>query len=169
MIIFKASFANTLCEKRLLWRGASQWRIYNHRKWGQLSTTCSNLLKQPNGELVVAVDHNQLRTLRTMVSEMVDPIDWSHTPPSMIDCFLGDAFGICHTSFGILFCSVVLDVESVVPVFNWRCVWVWHFTFSTVSIQDQVWADAQSLWCSLPPSYALREISELREIRLWEK
>ena len=40
---------------------------------GQLSTTCSNLLKYPNGELLVAVDHNQLRT---MASEMVDPIDW---------------------------------------------------------------------------------------------
>ena len=47
--------------------------------WGQLSTTFSNVLKQPNGELLVAVDHNQLRT---MVSETVDPIDWSHPPPS---------------------------------------------------------------------------------------
>ena len=47
--------------------------------WGQLSTTGSNLLKQPNGELLVAVNHNQLRT---MVSETVDPIDWSHPPPS---------------------------------------------------------------------------------------
>ena len=37
------------------------------------------LLKQPNGELLVAVDHNQLRT---MVSETVDPIDWSHPLPS---------------------------------------------------------------------------------------
>ena len=46
---------------------------------GQLSTTCSNVLKQPNGELLVTVNHNQLRT---MVSEMVDPIDWSHPPPS---------------------------------------------------------------------------------------
>ena len=26
-------------------RGASQWRIYYHTMWGQLSTTCSNLLK----------------------------------------------------------------------------------------------------------------------------
>ena len=30
---------------------------------GQLSTTCSNVLKQPNGELLVAVNHNQLRTM----------------------------------------------------------------------------------------------------------
>ena len=63
----------------LLWPGASQWRIYNHRMWGQLSTTCSNVLKQPNGELLVAVNHNQLRT---MASETVDPTDWSHSPPS---------------------------------------------------------------------------------------
>ena len=47
--------------------------------WGQLSTTCSNLLKWPNGDLLVVVNHNQLRTL---VSETVDPIDWSHPPPS---------------------------------------------------------------------------------------
>ena len=40
-----------------------------------LSTTCSNLLKQPNGEPLVAVNHNQLRT---MASETVDPIDWLH-------------------------------------------------------------------------------------------
>ena len=43
-----------------------------------VSTTCSNLQKQPNGELLVAVDHNQLWT---MASETVDPIDWSHPPP----------------------------------------------------------------------------------------
>ena len=47
--------------------------------WVQLLTTCSNVLKQPNGELLVAVNHNQLRT---MASETVDPIDWSHHPPS---------------------------------------------------------------------------------------
>ena len=59
--------------------GASQWRIYNHRMWGKLSTTCSNVLKQPNWELLVAVNHNQLRT---MASETADLIDWSHPPPS---------------------------------------------------------------------------------------
>ena len=53
--------------------------IYYHRMWGQLSTTCSNVLKKPNEELLVAVNHNQLRT---MASETVDPIDWSHPPPS---------------------------------------------------------------------------------------
>ena len=65
-------------KKNLLWPGASQWKIYYHRMWGQLSTTCSNLLNQPNGELIVAVDQNQLWT---MASETVDPIDWSHPPP----------------------------------------------------------------------------------------
>ena len=45
---------------------------------GQLSTTCSNVLKWPNGELLVAVDHNQLQT---RASESIDPINWSHTPP----------------------------------------------------------------------------------------
>ena len=47
--------------------------------WGQLPTTCSTILKKPNGELLVAVDHNQLRTL---ASETVDPIDWSPPLPS---------------------------------------------------------------------------------------
>ena len=32
-----------------------------------------------NGELLVVVDHNQLRT---MVPETVDPIDWSYPPLS---------------------------------------------------------------------------------------
>ena len=47
--------------------------------WGLLSTTCSNVLKQPTWELLVAVNHNQRRT---MASETVDPIDWSHPSPS---------------------------------------------------------------------------------------
>ena len=46
--------------------------------WSQLSTTCSNVLKQRNGELQVAVNHNQLRII---ASETVDPIDWSHHHP----------------------------------------------------------------------------------------
>ena len=62
-----------------LWPGASKWRIYYHTMWGQLSTTCSNVLMQPTVELLVAVNHNQLRT---MASEMLDPIDWSNPPPS---------------------------------------------------------------------------------------
>ena len=45
----------------------------------QLSTTCSNELKQPNGKLLVAVNRNQLRIMAT---ETVDPIDWSHPPPA---------------------------------------------------------------------------------------
>ena len=66
-------------KESLLWPGTSQWRIYYHRMWSQLSTTFSNALKQQTGELLVAVNHNQLRT---MASETVDPIDWSHPPPS---------------------------------------------------------------------------------------
>ena len=66
-------------QESLLWPGASQWRIYYHRIWVQLSTTFSNVLKQPNGVLLVAVNNNQLRT---MAPETVDPIDWSHPPPS---------------------------------------------------------------------------------------
>ena len=46
---------------------------------GSIINSCSNLLKQPNGKLLVAVDHNQLRS---MPSETVDPIDWSHLPRS---------------------------------------------------------------------------------------
>ena len=66
-------------KKSLLWPGAFKWRIYYHRMWGRLSTTCSNLLKSPNGELIVAVDHSQLLS---MASETVDPIDWPHPTPS---------------------------------------------------------------------------------------
>ena len=43
-----------------------------------LTATCSNVLKQPNGELLVAVNHSQLRI---MASYTVDPIDWSHPHP----------------------------------------------------------------------------------------
>ena len=39
----------------------------------------SNVLKQPNGERLDAVNHNQLRT---MASETVDPINWPHLAPS---------------------------------------------------------------------------------------
>ena len=74
----QASKYNLNCvKKNLLWPGAFQQRIYYHRMCGQLSTTCSNV--QPNGEFLVAVNHNQLQT---MVSETVDPIDWLHPPPS---------------------------------------------------------------------------------------
>ena len=47
--------------------------------WDQLSTTGSNLPKQTNEELLVAVNYNQLET---MASETVDLIDWSHPPCS---------------------------------------------------------------------------------------
>ena len=56
-------------------RNCQRW-IYCHIMWCQLSTSFRNLLKCSNWELIVAVDHKQLRT---MASETVDPIDWS--PP----------------------------------------------------------------------------------------
>ena len=40
----------------------------------------SNILKQPNGELLVAVNHNHLRRVE---SETVDPIDSSYPPTLM--------------------------------------------------------------------------------------
>ena len=44
-----------------------------------INYTCSNVLKQPNGEFLVAVNDKKLRT---MAPETLDPIDWSHPPPS---------------------------------------------------------------------------------------
>ena len=64
----KSSMARSLPVENLL-----------YRMFGQLSTICSNVLKQPNGELLAAVNNNQLRT---MASETVDPIDWSQPTPS---------------------------------------------------------------------------------------
>ena len=71
--VFKARALVFSYHKSLLWPGASHWRIYYHRMCGQLSTTCSNLRKWPNGELLVAGDHNQQQT---MASGTVDPVDW---------------------------------------------------------------------------------------------
>ena len=45
---------------------------------GSIINYLQQLPKYPNGELLVAVNHNQLRT---MASETVDPIDWSLPPP----------------------------------------------------------------------------------------
>ena len=45
---------------------------------GSIINQLQQLQKQPNGELQVAVNHNQLRT---MASETVDPINWSNPPP----------------------------------------------------------------------------------------
>ena len=53
--------------------GASQLRIYEHRMWGQLSTTCSNVTEVAQWGAPVAVDHSQPLT---MASETIDPIDW---------------------------------------------------------------------------------------------
>ena len=72
-------YVSIILKGKVLWSGASQWRIYYHWMWGQLSTTCNNVLKYPTGELLVAVDHKQLGTT---ASETVDPIDWSNPPLS---------------------------------------------------------------------------------------
>ena len=50
-----------------------QWRIYYYRMCGQLSTTCSNLLKYPIVELLVVVDRNQLRTLVPLTDRTPNP------------------------------------------------------------------------------------------------
>ena len=53
---------------------------YHHRMCGQLSTILAVILmKEPNGKLLVAVDHNQLMP---MASETVNLIDWSHPHPN---------------------------------------------------------------------------------------
>ena len=46
--------------------------------WGQLSTTCSNTEVAQWGTPCCS----QLQQQRTMASDTVDPIDWSHPPPS---------------------------------------------------------------------------------------
>ena len=54
-------------------------RIYYHCLWGQSLNTCSNATEIANEQLLVAVDHNQIRIL---ASATVDPIDWT-LPPSL--------------------------------------------------------------------------------------
>ena len=70
--------------------GGSGWTIKSSMAWSlpvenQVSQNVESIinylqyvLKHPNGKLLVAVNHNQLRT---MASETVDPIDWSYPPP----------------------------------------------------------------------------------------
>ena len=63
----------------LLWPTASQWRIDNHCSWGQLlSTTCIDAAEVAYGQLIIAVDHSQLRK---MAPETIDSIDWPLPPP----------------------------------------------------------------------------------------
>ena len=63
------------------------------------------LLKQPNGQLPLTVDHSQLRT---MVSETEDPIDWPLSPPFTGQCFLSATCTFC--------CA--LQINSVVRGFD---------------------------------------------------
>ena len=67
--------------KSLLWPGASQWRIYYHRMWGQLSTTCSNVLIEAAQLGTPSFSQPQPAT-DNGVRETVDRIDWSYPPPS---------------------------------------------------------------------------------------
>ena len=52
-------------------------RIYFHRIWVQLSTTCSTATEVDPLRAPVAVEYSQKRT---MASETVDPIDWPLHP-----------------------------------------------------------------------------------------
>ena len=72
-----------------------------------------------------------------------DFVSWgSPDECSMVDRFLGDAFGILSCLFWstVLFCCVVLSCWYIPQttwlcsqwclVSNWGCVWVWHFSLS---------------------------------------
>ena len=66
----KISMARSLPVENLLPQNEGSVIYYLH----------SNLLKYPNRDPLVTVDHNQLLT---MASETVDPIDWSY-PPTLL-------------------------------------------------------------------------------------
>ena len=88
---------------------------------------------------------------------------WSPGMYSMIDCFLGVAFGF----FSWPLCITVLQCGDRLPIhtfntgpcsqwcqfLNYGCVWMWPFTASMCgsimyAVQDQVKHDAPSFWCS---------------------
>ena len=89
---------------------------------------------------------------------------------SMIDCFLEDALVVLYCLFWntVLQCNAQLQihtlnywtVQSVVPIFNWRCVWlVWHCTSLSCgsimyAVQNLVYPNAPSLWYSICAIYA---------------
>ena len=99
--------------------------------WGQLSTSCSNVLKQPNGELLVAVNHNQLRI---MASETVDPIDRSHPPPSW-------AVPLERLVQRINQCDLLLCRRSLMTVIYWE----WHLNPIWLLRSDFAWFPVQLL------------------------
>ena len=61
----------------------SQWRIYYHRMWVQLSTTCSNYWSSPIGSFYLQPTTSPQPAMDNSISqsETVDPIDWSHPLP----------------------------------------------------------------------------------------
>ena len=50
-------------EKFFLWPGGPQRRIYYHSLFGLLSSISSKATVVPDGQITVAIDHNQLRTM----------------------------------------------------------------------------------------------------------
>ena len=79
--------------------------FYSHQSLSGESTTTEcgvnyqllNIMRKPNMELLVAVDHIQLWT---MASEMVDPIDWSHLPTSCAVPPRAPRIGRCNCELG---------------------------------------------------------------------
>ena len=64
---------------QLLLYGKDYWRFDVTNFGSNKSALILEIHYKPNGELLVAVDHNQLRT---MAPDTVYQIDWSHPPPS---------------------------------------------------------------------------------------
>ena len=88
---------------------SSQRKIYDHHLWSSLSSTSSNAAVVANGQLLVTVDHNQIRR---MASETVDPID--RPLPSTIY-----RAGIEPATFGIPDNRLHIRALDVLVAFSW--------------------------------------------------
>ena len=142
---FRSGYPEQCKGKVFYGHGASQWRINYHRMWVLLSTTCSNLQKQPNGKLLVAVNHNQLPT---MASGTVDPIDWSHPPPdtgqyplSSTCCTLQCGHGLQITRLAALSQPRTCDLRNARPM---HCL-CGHSGYSTCACGRSVLAPVHAL------------------------
>ena len=85
---------------------------------------------------------------------LIDLVSWGSSGEySLIDCFLGDAFGVLSCQFwsNVLLCGARLQKNTLNSgpcnqwwiFFNCRCVWVWHCTTSIYgsimyAVQDQM-------------------------------